>query len=404
MNQTQPSISPEEQEQLLQTIEMFEVIVQANPQDTQSIEILRDAYSRLGMRKEMIAMARRLAQTFTDLKQYTAAIQEYELILKYEPDNVEVIAAMGEVEEKMHRSGHAPAPSGSGGGGGGGRKAAGIDVDFRAAMSEGGTLMATATTQRPDGFRRGGQSIAADRVEEIVAAMVEDGNEALAKFLVQHRLASDDSVQVAMEVVQRKNVTAGPEGLASSLIDEVVQRGGGELEAILSGILDRTKFAYVPLEYYDVDRQVAKMLPENVALSRLMVPFDVMSRTVMIATANPFDSAGKSAAQQLLDYNIQWHLASPAAIIRVLQQAHRLTPGSGSSPSVSMAFPTPTERPAPPPPAASHAHASAPASPPVPPPAPVPPVKISHEAGPLAPPTDDASGPLPDTSAFRLAK
>ena len=34
----------------------------------------------------------------------------------------------------------------------------------------------------------------------------------------------------------------------------------------------------------------------------------------MVAMANPFDAQGKETVQQLLDYNIQWHLASPQAI------------------------------------------------------------------------------------------
>ncbi len=387
MNSSTVNVSPEEQEQLLQTIEMFEVIVQANPLDTQSIEILRDAYQRLGMWKESVGMSKRLAQTFTELKQYTAAIQEYEVILKHEPDNVEVIAAMGEVEEKMHKAGGGvvpparPVPKAGGA----------IDLDFRNAVADTGTLMATATTAKPDGFRRGG-SIAAERVEEIVASMSDDGNEALAKFLVQHRLATEDAVSVAKEIVARKNQAAGPEGMAASLIEEIVERGGGDLGAILSGILDRTKFAYIPLEYYDVDRQIARMLPENVALGRLMVPFDVMSRTVMIATANPFDSAGKTAAQQLLDYNIQWHLASPAAIIKVLQQAHKVTGGTG----VSMAFPTIVSSPAPAAPAAAP-------SAPLPPAAPLPAMKVAATAAPLSAGGDEPAAPLPDTSAFRLS-
>jgi hypothetical protein len=55
-----------------------------------------------------------------------------------------------------------------------------------------------------------------------------------------------------------------------------------------------------------------------------MVPFDILSRTLMIATANPFDALGKEAAQQLLDYNVQWHLASPQAIFRSLGEVYRL--------------------------------------------------------------------------------
>ncbi len=93
---------------------------------------------------------------------------------------------------------------------------------------------------------------------------------------------------------------------------------------LLCNILDRTKFAYIPLESYDVDRQVVKMLPESLTLGRLIVPFDIISRTVMIAMANPFDALGKEAVQQLLDYNIQWHLASPEAVTKVLRDSYKL--------------------------------------------------------------------------------
>ena len=56
-----------------------------------------------------------------------------------------------------------------------------------------------------------------------------------------------------------------------------------------------------------------------------MVPFDVMSRTMMIAVANPFDALGKESAQQLLDYNVQWHIAQPQAIFQVLAEVYRIT-------------------------------------------------------------------------------
>jgi hypothetical protein len=44
---------------------------------------------------------------------------------------------------------------------------------------------------------------------------------------------------------------------------------------------------------------------------------------MMIAVANPFDAVGKDAVQQLLDYNIQWHLSSPEAICKVLTDSYR---------------------------------------------------------------------------------
>ena len=66
---------------------MFEVITQANPQDCQTMEILKDAYQRVGKQKEALAMARKLADTYVELGQYSAAMLEYEGILQKEPDN-----------------------------------------------------------------------------------------------------------------------------------------------------------------------------------------------------------------------------------------------------------------------------------------------------------------------------
>ena len=131
-------------------------------------------------------------------------------------------------------------------------------------------------------------------------------------------------MKAALARVHKKNEVLAPDQIGASLIDEVVRRGGAEMEVLLSGILERTKFAYIPLEYYEIDRQVVKMLPETITLNRLIVPFDIMSRTLMIATANPFDALGKQAVHQLLDYNIQWHLASPDAIFKVLAEAYKV--------------------------------------------------------------------------------
>src|SRR5258708_2728330 len=100
-----PPISNEEHEQLLQTIEMFEVITQANPQDCQSLEILKDAYLRVGKPQESLTVARKLADTYVELGQYSAAMLEYEGILQKAPDNPEVIAALSEVEERLEKSG-----------------------------------------------------------------------------------------------------------------------------------------------------------------------------------------------------------------------------------------------------------------------------------------------------------
>ncbi|HWB61530.1 MAG TPA: hypothetical protein VG733_18755, partial [Chthoniobacteraceae bacterium] len=71
-------VSTEEKEQILQTIEMFEVITQTNPDDCQSLEILKEAYWRLGKQKEALAVTRKLADAYMAEGQYSSAMMEYE--------------------------------------------------------------------------------------------------------------------------------------------------------------------------------------------------------------------------------------------------------------------------------------------------------------------------------------
>jgi tetratricopeptide (TPR) repeat protein len=302
-------LSSEELEQVRQTVEMFEVITQANPQDTQSLEILKEAYYRMGQKDQSLAIARRLADSYLELGQYSSALLEYEGILQKQPDNAEIIAALGEVEQRL-QSAQKEAQGSSV-----------INLDFSKVVVEGGNIMATKKTagERPLSLAGANSANVAARLEG-----VSDGNDALMRFLLQHRLAPEDVVTQALSITRKKNKERKGAQLASSLIDEIVTRGSVDLEQLLCGILDRSKFAYIPLEHYEIDRQIVRMLPENLTLGRLIVPFDIISRTMMVALANPFDAEGKQAVQQLLDYNVQWHLASPAAIVKVLNDVHRL--------------------------------------------------------------------------------
>src|SRR5688500_2880537 len=166
-NSSSSMLTPEEQEQLLQTIEMFEVIVQANPHDCQSLEILKDAYSRLGMKRELMKVSRRMAQTFMELGQFATAILEYEQILRHEPDDPEIIAALGDCEERMHKATQAPPATRS-------------NAPTGGPVVDGGGLITTAATQRYDPTK-GNAATSGSQQDGPVVVGASDGNESLAK-------------------------------------------------------------------------------------------------------------------------------------------------------------------------------------------------------------------------------
>ena len=91
----------QEDPKLLETVQMFEVITAADPDDYQSMEILKEAYTKLGREKDAIEASKKIAKIYVRLGQISSAILEYEGVLQRSPDDGEALAALGELESKM---------------------------------------------------------------------------------------------------------------------------------------------------------------------------------------------------------------------------------------------------------------------------------------------------------------
>src|SRR5207248_3723012 len=104
-------LSSSEEAQLAQTIEMFEVITQSQPQDYQSLEILKEAYSKLGREKDVVGTSKRIAQAYVQMGQLSSAILEYETILQRCPEDKDVQAALAQIESKASGFPAEPSPA-----------------------------------------------------------------------------------------------------------------------------------------------------------------------------------------------------------------------------------------------------------------------------------------------------
>lgn len=298
------TLSEEEHSQIIQTIEMFEVILQTQPDDYQSLEILKEAYAKVGRADDSLKTSRRLAEAYFNVGSYTLAMQECEVILLKEPNAPEILAMLGDIETRLQAAGHTIATTGSKNGLIVQPSGHGVNGLTNQAAQDGGLMDLHQS--------RHGQNLN-DR-----------GDDHLAKFLVMQQLFSEEEVEKALETVKNLNKDLSGQALGASLLDKICRQETDKLEAALSQLIDRTKFAYVPVEYYDVDRQIPRMLPDNLTMGRLFLPFDLISRTIMVACCNPFDAAGREAVQQSLDYTVTWYLARPGAIIKSLQDVYRL--------------------------------------------------------------------------------
>src|SRR5207237_1603692 len=97
----------------------------------------------------------------------------------------------------------------------------------------------------------------------------ERGDDHLAKFLIVQQLFGEEEVNAALESVRVANKDLNGQAMAVSMLEELCKDTPAQLDAILSALITRPNFAYVPLEYYDTDRQIAPMLPEVRTVGRL---------------------------------------------------------------------------------------------------------------------------------------
>ena len=304
------TLSAEEHNQILQTIEMFEAITQTQPEDYQSLEILKEAYTKIGRHDDSLKTSRKLAEAYFSSGSFTPALHECEMILTRQPNSPEILAMLGEIEQRLQASGQAIVEKS--------KATGGLGNGPFSTKAEGSLVSPTVEGALIDVDVARGKNLGR------IANLQERGDDHLAKFLIVQQLFTEEQVNSALETTKEANKDLHGQAMAASMLEALTREKPQQLEAVLSALIDRTKFAFVPLEYYDTDRQIAPMLPEYLTLGRLFVPFDLVSRTMMVACCNPFDSAGRDAVQQSVDYTVSWYLAKPSAIAQTLRGIYRL--------------------------------------------------------------------------------
>jgi len=288
---------------------MFEAITQTQPEDYQSLEILKEAYTKIGRHDDSLKISRKLAEAYFNSGSFTPALQECEMILTRQPNSPEVVAMLGEIEQRLQATGQAIVEK---------SKTTHNLVDGPFTKAEGSLVSPNAEGALIDVDPSRGKNLGR------IANLQERGDDHLAKFLIVQQLFTEEQVNNALEATKEANKDLHGQAMGASMLEALTRDKPQQLEVVLSALIDRTKFAFVPLEYYDTDRQIAPMIPEYLTLGRLFVPFDLVSRTMMVACCNPFDSAGRDAVQQSVDYTVSWYLARPTAIAQTLRSIYRL--------------------------------------------------------------------------------
>jgi hypothetical protein len=276
-----------EESQLLQTIEMFEVITQSQPQDYQSLEILKEAYMKLAREDDVIKTSRRIAEAYVQLGQLSSAILEYESVLQRRPDDPDVLAALGEIESR------ASSVSGPG--------------------SEMPDLPEPVEHVQPTEA-----SISKPAEKRSLPADVDDGHVTMHKLFVESKLISQGDFDLCWQFPSLHLPPGRP-------LDPFIQLLAGKSmvpsEKALRLLSEKARLGYLPLDKYDVDLDLARSFPMESCQRWCVLPFDKMSKSVLVATANPFNRQAAKELEAATQARLLWYLAPPIDIVKWLKRA-----------------------------------------------------------------------------------
>ncbi len=278
------ALTPSEEAQLQQTIEMFRVITQSQPQDYQSLEILKEAYMKLGMQKDVMETSKRIAEAYVQLGQLSSAIMEYETILQRFPDDPDVRKALNEIENKTN--------------------------SFAGRGSEPAAMPGAMVTEPGKGRPGGPASKAAEQ---------DDGKAAMQRIFVDGKL-------VNAQDFGRLWVTPGAEPamqVNEPFLQVMADKGVLGLDKSLRLVIERARIGYLPLEKYDIDNELAKGFPRALCLKWCVLPFDHMSKSVLVATANPFNKQAATELQAATPSRLIWYMTSPADLTKAIKKIFR---------------------------------------------------------------------------------
>jgi tetratricopeptide (TPR) repeat protein len=284
------TLTANEEAQLNQTIEMFEVITQSQPQDYQSLEILKEAYSKLNRMDAVVQTSKRIAEAYVQLGQLSSAILEYESILQRYPEDPDALKALSVIESKANSF----APP------------AGMETDL--APKE------TATS-----IKKGGKKAAATPAPADGAA-VDDGRMQMQKLFLDAKLISVADFDLFWPT---PNLKEPPKAPTDPFIQVLNDKQVLPLEQSMKLLAEKSRLGYLPLEKYDVDVDLARTFPRDTCLRWSVLPFDKLSKSVMVATVNPYN---KQAARELEAHTknrVLFYLVSPVELMKILKKVYR---------------------------------------------------------------------------------
>lgn len=139
-------------------------------------------------------------------------------------------------------------------------------------------------------------------------------NKKLGELLMDAGLITQAQLDQALELQKDKG------GLIGEIL---VQLKFTSEEDIAKTLTAQYGFAYLPLSNYEVDLELAKMIPERVARQYCLIPIDRMSNNLTIAMSNPLNAQAIEDVETISGCSVQIFVSTTTDIRQTIDRYYK---------------------------------------------------------------------------------
>ena len=136
----------------------------------------------------------------------------------------------------------------------------------------------------------------------------------LGEMLIDCRLITREQLEEALTLQKEKGGLLGNVLVSLGYINE---------EAIAQALTAQYGFPYLPLAGYEIDPEVAKIIPEHVAKQYGLIAVDRVGSILTVAMSNPLNTEAIEDVEMLTHYKVQVFVTTSADVSNSIKSIYK---------------------------------------------------------------------------------
>ncbi len=136
----------------------------------------------------------------------------------------------------------------------------------------------------------------------------------LGELLLERKVINQKQLDKALKVRKEKGGLIG---------DTLVSLGYAKEEEIAQALTAQYGFPYLPLNNYEIDSEVIKLIPESVARQYCLIPIDRISTNLTIAMSNPLNDQAIEDVEFISKCGVQAFVSTATDIKAAIERYYK---------------------------------------------------------------------------------